>query len=137
MDYRVERHSAGERSIAKVQRRHVADFEFNAGSQRSRDADHLWRKIDPDDIGASVMQILCDLSRSAAEVGDYSLLTHFLGEAIQEMTVEWFSVQLVEQVLGVSRRGCVIAPSHIHTGSSRIESERAIRFVLSVAVQFL
>src|SRR5689334_23341930 len=94
MDYRVERHSAGERSIAKVQRRHVADFEFNAGSQRSRDADHLWRKIDPDDIGASVMQILCDLSRSAAEVGNYSLLPHFLGEAIQEMTVEWFSVQL-------------------------------------------
>jgi hypothetical protein len=90
--------------------------------EAGRAPDHFWRDINSEDGDALIVKVLRDVPGAAAKVGDEPSPPCFLGEPIQEMSVERLLGQLRGHMLSVGIGGRVVAFTNIHRASGESTS---------------
>jgi hypothetical protein len=90
----IEHHHSNKTGIIRSHMPHVFHSEFKVGIQALRHRDHIWRNVEPKDADTLLTQISCDMPRPAAEIGDETAATSVFGKPVQEMPVEWFTLEL-------------------------------------------
>src|SRR6267142_5050856 len=70
VDDRIKQNYRGERIFGLVQRTKIALLERDVGIQIPRNSDHLWGKIEPAPIDATIFQVARHLTWSTAQFTD-------------------------------------------------------------------
>src|SRR5579864_8440025 len=84
-------------------------MEFDAGIQLSGSRHHSRRQIHPTHLNSAIVEIACNLSRTAAEVAGNARVAYALGEAIKQSTIQQLVLQLVVDTPGILVRNQVVA----------------------------
>ncbi len=97
----VERHDSGETCCWEIERLHIAYPEFDTRAQARRAANHFRREVDTKNSDVLLVQMLRYMARPAAQIGDEASPLHGFSEAVEDMAVQGFLLELQEQVLSV------------------------------------
>jgi hypothetical protein len=109
VDEGVERDDACQRSVREIERAHVSDPKCEARVEPRGPTDHLGRKVDTEDLSALLVEVACDVARTATEVARDAAVADLLGEAVQEVAIERLLCELPVDVLDVSGGDRVVA----------------------------
>ena len=95
--------------VGCVQRHHVALSELDTRSQASRSLHHRWRQVNATNLNAVLVQVTSNMSRAATHVARRADLTHACRKSVEQLSVEWLVLQLIEDAPDVFVRYLVVA----------------------------
>jgi hypothetical protein len=121
---RIEGDKPDQPPRGEVELPHVPHHELETRMEAGRAPDHLWRDIHSKDRHALIVKVLRNVSGAAAKVGDEPSPPCFLGEPIQEMSVERLLGQLRGHMVSVGVGGRVVAFTNIHRASGESYSSK-------------
>src|SRR5262245_57433171 len=101
VDETVECRHACELGVGERQAKEIALVERQRRVESTRRRHHRRRRIDAERIDAACGQIARDLSGAATEIAHTTKILHGGSEAIEHVSVERLTVELVEILLGV------------------------------------
>ena len=117
VDEGVKGDDASPSSLGCGERLHVPLPELYAGSQTARHLDHDRRQVHTEDRDALLVQVAGDVARSTAQVAHRTGRLHAGGEPVEQLSVERFVRQFIEDA------------SHVFSGHAVVAGLAIVRWV--------